>query len=662
MSNKLVVSDYDFDAVKSNLKSFLQGQTSFQDYDFEGSSLNILLDILSYNTHYMAYLANMSTNELYLDSADIRSNIVSLAKMIGDGTSSAINAGSATASAAARIDAAFEDGEERDELMASVRDQLKRQADLDAAELERAERNEKERQEQEKRDRIKKQGEENMKALKENTLSGQLLSNPVSFLTKVLKGALIGFVGFNVIRGVVDAWTGGAMTDFIEDIDWEGIGQNFKDLAEWLGSNKWAAFTTVLSSWLLIDFGVPLAVNAVGEALRTNALTTQLAKLTGQNVTSAPGFLSTGNVLKAGILGLIATGFVFAADKLRDSLRFEGMTEEQIMRAEAVGYDTYSSGFTQMAGYATAGATLGSYFGLKGALVGGILGFAFGALKKTYDVVTRDSAEDIDVAKLEEEVAFQKAEADKKEAERLLAEFEAGETSLSETQIRNLRLQAGLNPDTGEPLIEGTMTSELQGLVNETNEEIAEAVARETAALRRAKEAIDSEYLQWVSLPGGGPGGPQGYWAEVTDASEIAEMQKARQDRLEQQQARFDEIMAIRDERLAEGMASEADLIYIAPTGFWESFRDFWQDSQDRRENRIAEFKEFQEAYEGPANAEIMNRAMEAITTGAVTAGQAITIIKAGDSQQTNVDASDKSTSSNYTFTQDALNALLPNG
>ena len=83
MSNKLVVSDYDFDAVKSNLKSFLQGQTSFQDYDFEGSSLNILLDILSYNTHYMAYLANMSTNELYLDSADIRNNIVSLAKMIG---------------------------------------------------------------------------------------------------------------------------------------------------------------------------------------------------------------------------------------------------------------------------------------------------------------------------------------------------------------------------------------------------------------------------------------------------------------------------------------------------------------------------------------------------------------------------------------------------
>ena len=83
MSNKLVVSDFDFDLVKNNLKNFLQGQSQFQDYDFEGSSLSILLDVLSYNTHYMAYLANMATNEVYLDSADIRNNIVSLAKMIG---------------------------------------------------------------------------------------------------------------------------------------------------------------------------------------------------------------------------------------------------------------------------------------------------------------------------------------------------------------------------------------------------------------------------------------------------------------------------------------------------------------------------------------------------------------------------------------------------
>ena len=82
-SNKISVSELDFDQIKNNLKVFLQSQTQFQDYDFEGSGLSILLDVLSYNTHYMAYLANMATNELYLDSADIRKNIVSLAKMIG---------------------------------------------------------------------------------------------------------------------------------------------------------------------------------------------------------------------------------------------------------------------------------------------------------------------------------------------------------------------------------------------------------------------------------------------------------------------------------------------------------------------------------------------------------------------------------------------------
>ena len=81
--HKLKISDLDFDQIKINLKTFLQSQTEFQDYDFEGSGLSILLDVLSYNTHYLSYIANMSTNELYLDSADIRKNIVSLAKMLG---------------------------------------------------------------------------------------------------------------------------------------------------------------------------------------------------------------------------------------------------------------------------------------------------------------------------------------------------------------------------------------------------------------------------------------------------------------------------------------------------------------------------------------------------------------------------------------------------
>ena len=82
-SNKLQVSDFDFDDIKANLKSFLQNQSEFQDYDFEGSGFAVLLDLLAYNTHYLGFNANMLANEMYLDSADIRKNIVSLAKMLG---------------------------------------------------------------------------------------------------------------------------------------------------------------------------------------------------------------------------------------------------------------------------------------------------------------------------------------------------------------------------------------------------------------------------------------------------------------------------------------------------------------------------------------------------------------------------------------------------
>jgi len=76
----LRIAELDFDAIKTNLKNYLRSQSQFTDYDFEGSSLNILLDILSYNTHYMAYYLNMVGNEMFLDSALLRNSIVSHAK------------------------------------------------------------------------------------------------------------------------------------------------------------------------------------------------------------------------------------------------------------------------------------------------------------------------------------------------------------------------------------------------------------------------------------------------------------------------------------------------------------------------------------------------------------------------------------------------------
>ena len=79
-SNKLNITDLEFDGIKENLKTFLKNQTQFQDYDFEGSGMSIMLDLLAYNTHYMGYYANMLGNEMFLDSSSLRESVISHAK------------------------------------------------------------------------------------------------------------------------------------------------------------------------------------------------------------------------------------------------------------------------------------------------------------------------------------------------------------------------------------------------------------------------------------------------------------------------------------------------------------------------------------------------------------------------------------------------------
>jgi hypothetical protein len=80
---KLSVSELDFDNIKDNLKDYLRNQEEFADYDFEGSALNILLDVLAYNTHYNAFYLNMIANEMFMDSAALRQSVVSHAKLLG---------------------------------------------------------------------------------------------------------------------------------------------------------------------------------------------------------------------------------------------------------------------------------------------------------------------------------------------------------------------------------------------------------------------------------------------------------------------------------------------------------------------------------------------------------------------------------------------------
>ena len=81
--HKLEISELDFENIKASLRRFLSNQNEFKDYDFEGSSLSILLDLLSYNTHYLAYNANFVANEMFLDTAELRSSVASLAKLVG---------------------------------------------------------------------------------------------------------------------------------------------------------------------------------------------------------------------------------------------------------------------------------------------------------------------------------------------------------------------------------------------------------------------------------------------------------------------------------------------------------------------------------------------------------------------------------------------------
>lgn len=77
------VTELDFQNIKDSIKDHFKSQTKYNDFDFDGSNLSILLDILAYNTHYNAMVAHFSLNESFLDSAQIRGNVVSHAKMLG---------------------------------------------------------------------------------------------------------------------------------------------------------------------------------------------------------------------------------------------------------------------------------------------------------------------------------------------------------------------------------------------------------------------------------------------------------------------------------------------------------------------------------------------------------------------------------------------------
>ena len=82
-SSQINITDLDFDNIADNLKNYLKGQETFKDYNFEGSSMSILIDLLAYASHIGAVNTNIAASELFLDSAQIRKNVVSRAKDLG---------------------------------------------------------------------------------------------------------------------------------------------------------------------------------------------------------------------------------------------------------------------------------------------------------------------------------------------------------------------------------------------------------------------------------------------------------------------------------------------------------------------------------------------------------------------------------------------------
>jgi hypothetical protein len=80
---QLDLSNLEFDGIKANIKEYLKGQNEFVDYDFDGSGMSVMLDVMAYTTHYMGFHTNMAVNEAFLDTATLRNSVVSHAKSIG---------------------------------------------------------------------------------------------------------------------------------------------------------------------------------------------------------------------------------------------------------------------------------------------------------------------------------------------------------------------------------------------------------------------------------------------------------------------------------------------------------------------------------------------------------------------------------------------------
>ena len=409
---------------------------------------------------------------------------------------------------------------------------------------------EKKRKEDDKDKRQKAKSDELANYWRTKTISGQAMTNPLSFFTKLLKGAAIGFVGFNVVRGIVDQWTDGAFTKFVEDIDYAAIGEGIKTFTGFLADSPWLAFSTALIAWTAIDFGVPLALNVTGEVIRTSMLAKMLNKGVMGGVEKTDGFLKTVLSLKGLALGAVGVGFMIFGEKIADYVRKEalGMSPEQIKNEKL----TVDAGdFVSTLGYAAGGATIGAMFGPQGALIGGVLGFAYGIGSKVLEYMQATSEEKINFDKLGEQQAKDNAVI----AQQALDEDKAsGYKILSDSQRTAFGIEA---------------QGPTQDQINSVNDEIADQLDVTAKNIERIRNTnIDTEL---ITTGGGQIGGGSVVEVQLTSSQRDAKKKQRDADlvaALEMQKR----IEADAAARILSGEATADQLVKVERQGFMEHF------------------------------------------------------------------------------------------
>ena len=421
---------------------------------------------------------------------------------------------------------------------------------------------EKKRKEDDKDKRQKAKSDELANYWRTKTISGQAMTNPLSFFTKLLKGAAIGFVGFNVVRGIVDQWTDGAFTKFVADIDYAAIGEGIKTFTGFLADSPWLAFSTALIAWTAIDFGVPFALNVTGEVIRTSMLAKMLNKGVMGGVEKSPGFLKTVVSLRGLALATAGVALMAGGEAFANVIRKEmsGMTPEQIKNEKL----TVDAGdVVSTLGYAAGGATIGLMFGPGGALIGGILGFAYGIGSKVLEYMAASSMEKINFDELGEQQDRDKAII----AQQMLDEHAAGTRELSKAQLDAFKIQA-----------QGPSQDRLDAVNNEIGDQ-RNVLGRQLSALE--KKDASKQYI-----PGQGPGS-MGQYVDILDGSVIKANEAAKAADIAAKTAELKLIEDKAQERIDAGLATAEQLEFVAPVGFMENVGSlFGQDSSDRVRNR----------------------------------------------------------------------------